>query len=747
MAASVFISYARKDGSEHAERLQRDLEARGHRVWRDVRDIDHSIAFMVDLQRAIDAHAYLVLLVSADVLRPNSFVHNETAYADNHGKTILVARIEDVEPPLNVYARTWINFFSGYDHAFQRLCQALEGREIATDRTSPLPAADPFHDYVKRLHDIASHDLNESILTKDVIPLTTIASPGDVPAHTDALTPRLTLIPYSIKTPKPVAVDVETPSQEFPSLRDAYAHAHCDGRVLLLGEPGAGKTTTLLAFARDAAAARLSDPSQPLPLFARISGWDSQAQTPLHEWLAAMHNLDAGALRGLIDDGKALLLLDGLDELGSRRPVDPKKPDGEQYDPRERFLQMLPTTAKVILSSRVEEYRQIGARAELSCAVRLERLDDAQMQAYLADVAGLWEVVSADADLKDALRTPLLLALVRVAYEDAPEAARALGGLSVGDLNDRIWDAFIDKRWQHEQARTPDAPLPYSAAELKQRLGAALMIGAFNRFDHTRIVAADVSGKDREQLITLGKRLDLVREDSDTPIAIWRFLHLRLSDALAFQAAILALDNDNRRVRRSAAGALGKLADARAVDPLIAALGDVDWNVSERAAESLGQLGDPRAVKPLIALLRDSNEFVRSRAAESLGQLDDPRAVAPLIEVLRGEDEMVRWSAASALGELSDARAVEPLITLLHDPNEMVRSSVVSALGKLGDVRAIEPLIDALRDHSEPVYHDDDEVLYPGDDFVMALRQFPEHPAARAAIANYEAGNLKPRRK
>ncbi len=57
------------------------------------------------------------------------------------------------------------------------------------------------------------------------------------------------------------------------------------------------------------------------------------------------------------------------------------------------------------------------------------------MAAYLADLPDLWAVVQADSDLKEALRTPLLLALFRTGFEEAPEEARALRDLSAGDLN------------------------------------------------------------------------------------------------------------------------------------------------------------------------------------------------------------------------------------------------------------------------------------------------------------------------
>ncbi len=737
MSATVFISYARKDADLGAASLDAALKPR-YAVWRDVRGIDPAQDFTAEIEKAIQAAAHVVVCVTPDVLRDDSFVRREIAYANYLKKPILVARFANVPPPIHIFTNTWIDFFKGWDAAFETLCHWLDGAAVASSRSgdAPTPPPDAYKAYLEAMYADLVESIRASVFSNDMLTLRTVATSGDVGGKTRQLNPKY--VPYTLReAPAPAP-----PSEPFPSLRAAYDHAHCQGRVLLLGEPGAGKTTTLLAFARDAAAARLSDPAQPLPLFARISGWNAHDATPLHDWLAGMHKLDAAALRGLIEGGQALLLLDGLDELGGSRPVDPNDPSKGEYDPRERFLKVLPTTSKVILSSRVEEYRQIGAQAALSCAVRLERLDDGQMAAYLADVAGLWAVVSADAELKEALRTPLLLALVRVAYEDAPEDVRALRGKSAGDLNDRIWNAFIDKRWMHEQARQPDVPLPYTAQELKRRLGMAAMWSMrVWGGGYTHIVAEVVDGLDAKHVIGLAERLDMLKFAGNDPVSRWsklriasyRFLHLRLHDALAYLAAVRSLRDTNENVRSSAALALGQLGDARAVKPLIAALGDPQISVRGGAVDSLGKLGDARAVEPLIAALRDPNEYVRSSAARALAQLGDP-AVEPLIVALHDPDRYLRRLAAWALGALGNVCAVEPLITALHDQDWNVRLRAAEALEQLG-APAVPRLAEALQDPDKSVRHST----------ANALSRFPNHPAAQAALADYRAGKIKPR--
>ena len=78
---------------------------------------------------------------------------------------------------------------------------------------------------------------------------------------------------------------------------------------------------------------RLANPGEPLPVFAPIRSWAGQGD--LAEWLATVLQLDGAALRAEIDAGRALLLLDGLDELQAISY------GTAAQDPRQAFLQAL----------------------------------------------------------------------------------------------------------------------------------------------------------------------------------------------------------------------------------------------------------------------------------------------------------------------------------------------------------------------------------------------------------------------
>src|SRR5262245_14607056 len=102
----------------------------------------------------------------------------------------------------------------------------------------------------------------------------------------------------------------------FRTFTDAYEHF--SGRVLLLGGRGSGQTTTLRAFARHAIAACIEDRSLPLPVLGTVSSWPPQQSPSIPDWIATLQEEPyRGMVRDAVRANRALLLLDGLDELGA----------------------------------------------------------------------------------------------------------------------------------------------------------------------------------------------------------------------------------------------------------------------------------------------------------------------------------------------------------------------------------------------------------------------------------------------
>src|SRR5206468_1111400 len=91
------------------------------------------------------------------------------------------------------------------------------------------------------------------------------------------------------------------------------------GRALLiLGEPGAGKTVTLLELARDLIDRFEKNPAHSAPVVLNLSTWKSR-RGPLANWIEAelktKYFVPPRRSRQWLAKGRLTLLLDGLDEV------------------------------------------------------------------------------------------------------------------------------------------------------------------------------------------------------------------------------------------------------------------------------------------------------------------------------------------------------------------------------------------------------------------------------------------------
>lgn len=734
----VFISYARRDGQTHAYRLDTALQVAGRATWFDRRGIDPARDFTAEIETAIRAASHVVACITPDTERADSFVRREIQYALMLDKPILVARVEKAAiPPIHIVNNTFIEFYKDWDGGVRQL---LEYLDRPAGPATTLPIDHPLRGYVQRLYESANKHLETAIIR--LIDLDIDDSPEAVPARPQPLDD-IGLLFGDAKT--------ETTFTTF-----AEAFTHFNRRALLLGEPGGGKTVTLMATARQAAADWLNDPDrQPLPILALISTWDSIKQPSLIDWLGSKKDLSPEPVREVMATGRALLLLDGLDELGAERTE--KKADGieERYDPRQRFITALNAGLgqnAALVTCREEEYQAIGQQASLEGAVTLRQLTDDQIRAYLSadpGLAPLQAAIDADDGLRQMSRTPLLLSYLAFGFRDRPEALRDLKDLSEGDLRDAVFMSYMDKRYDREVkrlAKMGQEP-PFTLEFIKEVLGRVAMENAGGRrrrnghsiFDQhldniieKRDFVEALPEDTINEFASLCLELNYLRKQNDS----LAFVHLHLRDSLAYIFSITNLDlwylydtavswypnpasslgairdqraftpllrlmlynsSDSHIIQESAL-ALVDLKVPRVVDSFIYALSHHDRIRRRTAAYCLGKLSAVQALEPLVHTLADPIPEVRSSAADALGKLGDRRAVEPLISVLADPIAEVRSNAAGALGELGDHRAIEPLIQSLADPNDIVRSSSAMSLGQLGDKSAIGPLIQLLGD-------------------------------------------------
>jgi len=190
------------------------------------------------------------------------------------------------------------------------------------------------------------------------------------------------------------------------------------GRLLILGQPGAGKTITLLTLAQELAEIAERDPESPIPVFIELT--DGKLEKELDAWLNSRMNAYRIPAE-FLDSGQVIPFLDGLDELGSER-LDEAIQSINKYLSEKK-------TRRMVICCRLEEYDQSNEKLDqLNAAVCLQPLHDSQIRAYLnRNHPGLWETIQQKANLRELLefdgdnpgilRRPFFLRIVPLALE------------------------------------------------------------------------------------------------------------------------------------------------------------------------------------------------------------------------------------------------------------------------------------------------------------------------------------------
>ena len=628
MLFDVFLSYARSDGEDASASVEQELTKRGFSVWRDRRNIDPYQDFSSEIEIGIRKSAFVVVCVTPSIINQDreSFVRREIIYAQQLHKPIIPAVWPHAIVPTLINHLTWISFGQGpkgrqeldFDAGMVRLLNRLDSGAAPSDQ--PIIYEDPLRPYLSELYEQIIEVLSATVLS--FVPLSSISSKDAVTG--DMLSRRALPVTFLARSAGVTATDDLEPESSFRNLQCAFSKS--DERLLLLGDPGAGKTTILLAFAREAVARRLEDPTQPVPIVAPIATWNPVDALTLDNWLGEIITaVEQDVIDELLSNGQALLLLDGLDELGRTST----NKNGEVFDPRARFAEGLPAGNSILITCRAREYTEIGKKLPLGGAVVLQPLDDAGIAEFLQETPDLLAAVKSDDQLLAMARTPLLLSLFAFAYRDLGDEATKLRDLASGpaELRDKIIGAYVSRRVEHESIRwreSGDATLTAEIDDVYEVLGKLAKNLALDwRNDFTPSWLEDIVGEKLvERWLELGMRLHLIVNIGENS---WRFIHLLVQNHFAFEPILEDLQDSNMYVVADSALALGSLRDSRAIEPLIELLGDEGHNGNARAAavSALTNFNDPKVLELLRGFLDVSDSSLRARVVLALGTLGD----------------------------------------------------------------------------------------------------------------------------
>jgi hypothetical protein len=243
------------------------------------------------------------------------------------------------------------------------------------------------------------------------------------------------------------------PARELPSgttLVQIYDVA--EGKFLLLGEPGAGKTTMLLTLARDLLVRAEENRKYLIPVLFNLTSW-SKEQLSLAEWLIEelwiKYQVPKKIARQWLEENRLALFLDGLDETSDETRTACVKAIRTYY--QEHPL------VSLVIGCRTAEYFGQETRLTLRSAIVVQPLTREQIHAYLTQagerLATVRQALLEDVELFEISTNPLMLSIVIMTFEGAAGSILPHAG-SIEKRRQHIFALYVGRMLERRSADT-----------------------------------------------------------------------------------------------------------------------------------------------------------------------------------------------------------------------------------------------------------------------------------------------------
>ena len=508
------------------------------------------------------------------------------------------------------------------------------------------------------------------------------------------------------------------------------------GKVLLVGKPGSGKSTVLQRFRWELALEALNEGDRQIPVLVQLRSDRSIVEAICAEFRQGKVRVSSEDVDDLLLDGKLLLLLDGVNEMPSQK----RRQDLQLFRDENSGTPMIFTTRDLALGG------SLGIEQQLEmCA-----LTQPQMREFVhkhLPQHGDSLLRQLGDRLREIAETPLLLKMMCEVFKNSGKIPQSKGELF--QEFDRQYEEFKRGAWVSDGFQL-------FKSEVLQQLAFVMLQGdsqrptdgwvAISRDRAEGILECwlrdrgvlDAPTKAKEWLEDLLEHhllqvaakpeeiefhhqlfqeyyaaralLKLLVEKHIDAIDDRRLQHFYLNyfkwtEPLAFMLSLLRDEVQAVRVVRLAlkvdlrlgarlAGEVQREFQQRTVG-LVDGLDVPGW----LKVELLEEARSDEAIPGLLKLVQHSDSSVRRRAADALGKIGDSQAIPELLKLVEDSDSsVVRSSAADALGKIGDSQAIPGLLKLVQHSDSSVRWRAADALGKIGDSQAIPGLLKVVED-------------------------------------------------
>jgi hypothetical protein len=230
--------------------------------------------------------------------------------------------------------------------------------------------------------------------------------------------------------------------------RNVSAIYDAAGLLLILGEPGSGKTTTLLDLAQTLLDRARHDINERVAVVLNLSSWKNKQ--PLAEWisieLSEKYRVPRKIARFWLKNDYLLPLLDGLDEIETAVQPDCVAAINvfiEEFKP-----------SGLVVCCRLNEYRWLPKRLKMNGGICIEPLTSEEVSKFLAaggsKLAALREAVGTDPVIQELAQRPLMLSIMSIAFQKAASDELARQKRNLDDRRKQIFALYVEQMFQRK---------------------------------------------------------------------------------------------------------------------------------------------------------------------------------------------------------------------------------------------------------------------------------------------------------
>jgi len=222
-------------------------------------------------------------------------------------------------------------------------------------------------------------------------------------------------------------------------------------RLLILGEPGSGKTHLVWELVGELLDLWENDTNHRVPVVFRLSDWDGSASN-LEDWLVAkfkeIHQLGPVWGRRFLKEARFTLILDGLDVVDPAHRL-------SCVDAINEYSQQ-PAGHSMVVTCRIKEYADLSTKLALGAAVRIQDVTKADVIEMFdqadSKLQALVDALKDDSSFQVVLSSRALLGMAFEAYKGLSPMDLASEELAtVQDRVRQIMKAYAETPWDGEK--------------------------------------------------------------------------------------------------------------------------------------------------------------------------------------------------------------------------------------------------------------------------------------------------------